>query len=97
MLILELTQTGDSWISVTEELCHGTHTSSYDTMCSDEMELDIFFILFKLTSLEGGIQVLAEFCPSLVHLAIRALVKTQSDEVRTKSLGTDSNPARFTA
>ncbi|KAG0610836.1 hypothetical protein M758_7G095500 [Ceratodon purpureus] len=56
------------------------------TLPTDEIEVNIFFILFKLSSLEGGIQLLAESCPSLVYHAIRALVKTQNDEVRTKSL-----------
>jgi hypothetical protein len=47
--------------------------------------------------LEGGIQLFAESCPSLVYLSIRALAKTQSDEVRTESLGAPSNPASLVA
>jgi len=62
-------------------------------MCSDEMGVDIFFIFVKLTSLEGGIQLLVEYCPSLVYLSLRALEKTHNDVVRTNSLGTLSSPA----
>lgn len=62
-------------------------------MCSDEMGVGIFFIFVKLTSLEGGIQLLAEYCPSLVYLSLRALEKTHNDIVRTNSLGILSNPA----
>lgn len=57
-------------------------------MCSDEMGVDAFFIFFKLTTLEGGIHLLAEYCPSLVYLSLRALQRTESDDIRTNSLGT---------
>lgn len=66
-------------------------------MCSDEIRGDIFFIFVKLASLEGGIQLLAEYCPPMVYLALRALEKTRSDDVRSKSLGTLSNPADLAA
>lgn len=80
-------------------MCRNVHYAmelkNYAVMCSDEMGVDIFFLFVKLTTLEGGIQLLAEYCPSLVFLALSALEKTRSDDFRTNSLGTLSNPAEL--
>uniref|UniRef100_A0A7I4AVU4 Uncharacterized protein n=1 Tax=Physcomitrium patens TaxID=3218 RepID=A0A7I4AVU4_PHYPA len=53
---------------------------------SDEVGIDVFFIFSSLANLEDGINFLAKYCPVMVHLAIKALERSQNDELRTKSL-----------
>lgn len=86
------------WSELRLDICistefYGTHITRCCTVCSDETGVDVFFIFVKLSSLEDGIQMLAEYCPSLVYFALHALERTQSDDVRANSLGTLSNPA----
>nr|XP_024396071.1 protein PRD1-like isoform X1 [Physcomitrium patens] len=53
---------------------------------TDEVGIDVFFIFSSLANLEDGINFLAKYCPVMVHLAIKALERSQNDELRTKSL-----------
>ncbi len=57
--------------------------------CSDDETVQeaILFVLSKLVVLEDGTEELRKFCPLLIHIAVDALSKTESDGLKTNSIG----------
>ncbi|KAH7447738.1 hypothetical protein KP509_01G119100 [Ceratopteris richardii] len=50
--------------------------------CRDQLRGEILFLLYKISSLEGGIEELLPFLSNLIYAAINALVKSESDDLR---------------
>ncbi|KAJ7513896.1 hypothetical protein O6H91_23G018900 [Diphasiastrum complanatum] len=52
----------------------------------DDIRGEILFVLYKLSSLQEGINELLKYCPQCIHLAVNALLKTEDDELRTNGI-----------